>query len=160
MSRYVVSMTLVLVVLWLLFSGMWTHPVILPLGAASVALTVYLSPRLGLLDRDSDPVHMIGPALKYWPWLLWQIVRANLEVARRIIAGPGSISPRIARIDTPHTSDIGRSIYANSITLTPGTVTIQVRDDHIEYYALTGELVEELEAGEMAQRSRQFGDAL
>lgn len=160
MSRYIVSMTIVLVALWLLFSGMWTHPVILPLGAASVALTVYLAHRLGLLDRASDPVHMMVPALKYWPWLLGQIVLANIEVARRIIAGPDSISPRISRTEASHPTDLGRSIYANSITLTPGTVTIQVRDDHIEYYALTEALVEDLERGEMARRSREFGDSI
>jgi multicomponent Na+:H+ antiporter subunit E len=152
LSRYAVRLGLVLVVLWLLFSGLWTHTVVVPLGIASIALTIFIAWRLGIIDRDADPVHLIIPSLKYLPWLMWQMVRANLTVARCILSGNGTLSPHVARLRTSQRSDLGRSIMANSITITPGTVTLEVFPDEIEYYALTAEMVRELEAGEMDRR--------
>lgn len=152
MTRYTVTLTLVLAVLWLLLSGMWTHPIILPLGAASVALTVWLAHRLDIVDRESDPVHLVVPSIKYWPWLLGQILRANLQVARRILGNPRDLSPRMARVRLTQQSDLGRSIFANSITLTPGTVTIRVAEREILYYAISEDLVAELDEGEMDRR--------
>jgi len=150
--RYALSLTLILVVIWLLLSGMWTHPIILPLGAASVILTVWIAFRLEIIDRDTDPLRLMIPSLRYWPWLLGQIVRANLQVASRIIRGQDSLSPRITAVKSTQKSDLGRSIFANSITLTPGTVTIRVRDDDILYYALNEDLIRELDEGEMDRR--------
>ncbi len=152
MFRYALSLTLILVVIWLLLSGMWTHPIILPLGAASVILTVWIAFRLEIIDRDTDPLRLMIPSLRYWPWLLGQIVRANLQVASRIIRGQDSLSPRITAVKSTQKSDLGRSIFANSITLTPGTVTIRVRDDDILYYALNEDLIRELDEGEMDRR--------
>ncbi len=152
MTRYTVSLTLVLVVLWLLLSGMWTHPILLPLGAASVVLTVWLSHRLGIVDRESDPVHLVLPSIKYWPWLMGQILRANVQVAARILSNPRDLTPRLARVRSTQQSDLGRSIFANSITLTPGTVTIRVSAGEIFYYAMSDDLVADLDAGEMDRR--------
>lgn len=152
MFRLIVRLTLVLAMLWLLLSGMWTHPILLPLGAASVALTVWLCWRMGIIDDESEPLHLVVPSLKYWPWLLGQIVRANLQVAGRILKNPRELAPRIARVRSSQRTDLGRSIFANSITLTPGTVTIRVREGEILYYALTDDLVAELDAGEMDRR--------
>lgn len=160
MTRYTVSLTLVLIALWLLMSGMWTHPVILPLGAASVCLTVWLSHRLGIIDKEGDPLHLVIPSLRYWPWLLGQILRANLQVARRILLDPTAISPRFATVRSSQHSDLGRSIFANSITLTPGTVTIQVRAGVILYYALSEDLAAELDEGEMDRRVSRLEEEL
>lgn len=160
MTRSTVSLTLVLIAVWLLLSGMWTHPIILPLGAASVALTVWLSLRLNVIDKDSDPLHLVLPSLKYWPWLMGQILRANLQVAGRILSDPADLSPRIARVRSTQTTDLGRSIFANSITLTPGTVTIQVRAGDILYYAISDDLVAELDAGDMDRRVTRMEEEL
>jgi len=159
-TRYVISQTVLLSVVWLLFSGMWTYPVILSLGVASVIVTVWLVGRMGLLARDTEVLHMIPAALRYWPWLMGQIVRANLQVAGRILAGPDAIDPRIAQTKTLQRTHVGRAIMANSITLTPGTVTLRVTEDHIEYYALTPDLVDDLEAGEMNRRALRFEEGL
>ncbi|MCC5888434.1 MAG: Na+/H+ antiporter subunit E [Gammaproteobacteria bacterium] len=160
MTRYTVSLTLVLIAVWLLLSGMWTHPIILPLGAASVALTVWLAHRLGIVDRESDPLHLVLPSIKYWPWLLGQILRANLQVAARILTNPTDLSPRLARVRSTQNSDLGRSIFANSITLTPGTVTIRVSAGEIFYYAISDDLVAELDEGEMDRRVTRLEEEL
>jgi len=149
---YVVNWTVVLAIIWLLFSGMWDHPIIMPLGAASVALTVYLAYRLGIMDSEGDPMHLIIPSLKYWPWLMGQIIRANLQVAGCILRGNQTLSPRMARLRSQQTTDLGRAIMANSITLTPGTVAVQVRAGEIDYYAMNASLVAELDEGEMNRR--------
>ncbi len=160
MTRYMFSLTVLLAVVWLLFSGMWTYVIILSLGVASVMVTVWLVGRMNLLGRDSEIFHMLPAALRYWPWLIGQIVLANLQVAGRILKGRDSIDPRIARIRIQQRTHVGRAIMANSITLTPGTVTLKVTEEDIEYYALTPDLVEDLEAGEMNRRARQFEEQL
>lgn len=160
MSRYAISLALLLAVVWLLFSGMWTYTLILSLGVASVLLTVWLVARMNLLGRDEEAFRMIPAAVRYWPWLFGQIVLANLQVARCILQGQAVIDPRIARIRVLQKTHVGRVIMANSITLTPGTVTLQVTDDAIEYYALTPDLVDDLEAGEMNRRTARFEEGL
>lgn len=160
MTRYTVSLTLVLGALWLLLSGMWTHPIILPLGAVSVALTVWLSHRLGIVDKEADPLHLVLPSLRYWPWLLYQILRANMQIARRILLDPSDLSPQLASVNCTQRSELGLSIFANSITLTPGTVTIQVHPNSILYYAISEDLVRELDEGDMGRRVTRLEEAL
>lgn len=160
MTRYTISLTLVLTVIWLLLSGMWTHPVILPLGVVSVALTVWLTFRLDMLDREGDPLHLVLPSIRYWPWLLGQIVRANLQVAGRILGRRSGLSPCLATVRSSQKTDLGRAIFANSITLTPGTVTIRVRDGEILYYALTENVVKDLDEGEMDRRVTRLEEQL
>jgi multicomponent Na+:H+ antiporter subunit E len=154
--KYTVSLALVLAIIWLLFSGMWYHPIIVPLGIASVTLTVWLTWRLAVLDREGHPAHLLVRSLRYWPWLLLQILQANLHVARRILSPKLAISPRIVRLKTSQHTDLGRTILANSITLTPGTVSIHVRKNEIWFYALDAESAEGTLSGEMDRRSRTF----
>jgi len=154
--KYTVSLTIILAAIWLLFSGMWTHAVILPLGAVSVALTVYLTRRMGILDREGHPLHLIIPSLKYWPWLMVEIIKSNLLVAKHVFQGERSLSPRLNKVEASQKSELGRVIFANSITLTPGTVTIHVRDHEIWFYALTEEIQRGVLEGDMNRRATEF----
>ncbi|MDQ2068967.1 Na+/H+ antiporter subunit E [Natronospira bacteriovora] len=156
MLKYTVSLAIVLAIIWLLFSGMWTHPIIVPLGAASVALTVWLATRMKIVDREGHPLHLIVPSLKYWPWLLLEIVKSNITVARHVLAGKGSINPRLSRVKASQKTELGRTIYANSITLTPGTVTVHVRDNEIWFYALSEAIEQGVLNGEMDRRATEF----
>lgn len=158
MLKYIASLALVLAVLWLLFSGLWTHPVLLPLGAVSVAFTIWVCHRLGILDRAVRPLHTPVAALRYWPWLLARIIESNLHVARRILAPRLEISPRIVRVPITQQTDLGRAVLANSITLTPGTVSIHVRSNEIWFYALDEESAQGVLSGEMDRRVRRFED--
>nr|WP_301288372.1 Na+/H+ antiporter subunit E [Natronospira proteinivora] len=158
--KYTVSLAVILAIIWLLFSGMWTHPIIVPLGAISVLLTVYLAARMKIVDREGHPLHLLLPSLKYWAWLLVEITKSNLVVARHVLAGEKSINPRMARVKASQKSALGRTIFANSITLTPGTVTVHVRDNEIWFYALTEEIEQGVKNGEMDRRATEFeGDA-
>ena len=121
--RYALVLAVVLSVVWLLLSG-HTEPLLLSLGAVSVLAAVGLARRMGLLDAEAVPFKVTLRALLYLPWLLWQIVKSNLDVARRILDPRLPIAPRVIRVRASQKTDLGRVVYANSITLTPGTVTV------------------------------------
>ena len=159
MLKYTISLTLVLSVTWLLFSGHWTHAVLLPLGALSVAFSVYLARRMRIVDREGHPIQMLLPLIRYLPWLVKEVVKSNLVVAGHIIRGPKSISPRVSRVEITQKADFARVTLANSITLTPGTVSIYVREREIWFYALTEKMEQDVLSGEMDRRVTRMEEA-
>lgn len=156
MLKYSISLAVILSIIWLVFSSQWNHPILLPLGAASIALTLYLAYRMHILDREGHPIHLLVPILKYLPWLIKEVIKANLIVASHIVRGPKSLSPRICRLRNSQETDLGRIFLANSITLTPGTVTVYVREQEVWFYALTEELEQGVLNGEMDGRVTQL----
>ena len=148
----VFSLAVVMSALWLLLSGHWENPLLLGLGAASVVLTLVLSLRMDVADREGHPVHLAIRGLLYWPWLIKEIVLANIDVAKAILGLTDDIRPSVFKIKASQTSDLGKSIYANSITLTPGTVTIALEGDEMTIHALTPGAAEGLATGEMDRR--------
>lgn len=139
-------------VIWLLLSGYFTNPLLLTLGVASCLLVVFIIRRMTLLDDDLPSLQVTLRTIAYIPWLLWEIVKANLDVAKRILHPNLPISPTIFHVKTSQRSDLGKVIYANSITLTPGTVSIYVDTDTIEVHALSQAAANELMAGAMDRR--------
>ena len=149
--RSALALTGLLAAIWLLASGHYS-PLMLSFGAASCLLVVALSMRMRIVDEEALPVRMIPRALVYSPWLVKEVLLANLDVARRILSPRASISPRIVRVTPSQKTDLGRVLYANSITLTPGTVSILVDASAITVHAITREAAEALETGEMDRR--------
>lgn len=152
---HVISLAVVCYGLWLLLSGHYV-PLLLSLGALSVAIVVIVALRMDVIDREGHPIHLTAKALLYWPWLLWEIVKANVDVTRRILAPRMPISPTVVRLRASQRSELGRVIYANSITLTPGTVSMDIERDTITVHALTREAAQALRSGEMDRRVRAF----
>ncbi|MGI9434010.1 MAG: Na+/H+ antiporter subunit E [Geminicoccaceae bacterium] len=150
-----ISLTVVLALLWLLLSGHFADPLLLSLGAASIVLTLVVSIRMGVTDREGHPVHLMFRGLIYWPWLIKEIVVANIDVAKAILGVTDAIRPQVFKIKASQTSELGRTIYANSITLTPGTVAIALDGDEMTIHALTPAAAEGLETGEMDRRVKQ-----
>lgn len=146
------SLAVFLSLLWLLLSGHWSEPLLLGLGAVSVLLVVFITRRKEVLDREGHPVHLILRAVVYWPWLLKEIVVANIDVAKAILHSPVAIAPTVFTVRGSQKSELGRVIYANSITLTPGTVTIDLEGDKLTVHALTRAGLEGVESGEMDRR--------
>lgn len=140
-----------LILLWLLSSGFFV-PLILSLGAASIVAVIWLAHRMDVVDNESHPLHMAPKGLLYFPWLMWEIVKSNIDVAAAIIRGSDAIAPKTMRVKASQQSDVGRVTYANSITLTPGTVTLFVDDDTFVVHALTKGSAEGLETGDMDRR--------
>ena len=136
---------------WLLLSGHY-DALTIGYGVFSCALVVVISTRMDVADREGQPIHLTWNAVIYWGWLGWQIILANFDVARRVLAPSLPISPTMVRLKASQTSDLGQVIYANSITLTPGTVSVDVENGEILVHALTREGAQALEDGEMDRR--------
>ncbi len=152
---HAISLALVCYGLWLLLSGHYV-PLLLALGALSVAIVVIVALRMDVIDREGHPIHLTAKALLYWPWLLWEIVKANVDVTRRILAPRMPISPTVVHLRASQRSELGRVIYANSITLTPGTVSMDIERDTITVHALTREAAQALRGGDMDRRVTEF----
>jgi multicomponent Na+:H+ antiporter subunit E len=149
--RYTVSLFLVLLAVWLGWSGHYV-PLLIGLGLLSILGVLAIGHRMRVIDHESAPIEMAARVLAYIPWLLWQILLANIHVGLRILNPRLPISPRIVRAVPSQRGDMGRVIYANSITLTPGTVSLNVEPDCIMVHALTAEAAEELLEGDMDRR--------
>lgn len=137
--------------IWFLLSG-HTEPLLLGLGAASVAATTWLALRMDLIDREGHPVHLTLRAPLFWIWLGWEIVKANISVIKIILDPKLPINPRRFRLPVSQKTDIGRVLYANSITLTPGTISLEVNENDIEIHALTEAGEASLQDGKMDRR--------
>lgn len=74
--------------------------------------------------------------MAYFPWLLWQIVKANLEVAWVILHPRLPIQPQMVRFSKPLPGPVAHLVLVNSITLTPGTVTVDIEGDEYVVHAL------------------------
>lgn len=138
--------------LWLLFSGMFV-PLLLALGAFSCIFVTWMAQRMGLLTPEPD-ARMLRPlrCLGYLPWFAWQVAKSNVDVVLRILLPSKGISPQVLQVSSTQTSDLARSVYANSITLTPGTISINVDQDVITVHALSREGAEDLKGGAIDAR--------
>ena len=143
-----------LAVFWLLLSGHYTG-LLLALGVASVALVMYLALRMDRVDGERQPLHVPPMLISYWVWHFGEIAKCNIDVARRIVNPKLPISPTMVRVRAGQHSPIATATYANSITLTPGTVTLRVEGDEFHVHALSREGAKDLQSGEMERRVRE-----
>lgn len=150
----IVVLCISLAVLWLLLSGHYSG-LLLSLGLFSLLLVALISVRMDVADKEGQPFHL-NPLklLAYWVWLLAEILKANIAVCRIILQPRLSICPSVLRLKSDQGSVLGRVLYANSITLTPGTVAINLSEDEVEVHALTQEAAANLLQGEMNRRAQ------
>lgn len=148
---HVISLSLTLFLLWLGLSGHFA-PLLLSIGVASTLLVVFLAIRMEVIDHESHPIHLTGRLFRFWGYLFREIIASNIDVIRRILTPGKSISPQLITLPLPLKSDLGRVVYANAITLTPGTVTVQLDSNTITVHALAKETADALASGEMASK--------
>ena len=122
------------------------------LGFISSASAVFLVRRMGIVDAEGLPLDLVPGLLRYAPWLFGTVIQANFDVARRILHPRLPITPTVIRVPAEQRTAPGRVSYANSITLTPGTISLEVSDDEIEVHALSVDAAEDLQSGEMGRR--------
>lgn len=146
---------LVLACFWLALSG-YFKPLLLTLGVVSCLLVAWVTVRKRLIDDESALTQLRwGRWYRYNAWLVVQIARSAVDVAARILHPRLPISPTVDNVPAELT-DLGKVIYANSITLTPGTVSINLTKDEIIVHSLTREGMEELKSGGMYRRVKQL----
>jgi multicomponent Na+:H+ antiporter subunit E len=145
------SFVILLFLFWIFLSG-HLEPLLLGLGVASAALTVFLSRRMNVIDHESYPLHLSSKFPGFYLYIFKEIVKANIDVVKRILHWRGAaISPQMIEVPQSQKSDLGAVIYANSITLTPGTVTIKLSKDTLTVHALSKEAAAELAKGTMSR---------
>lgn len=142
MRRWI-TLCLLLAAFWLANSGHFSVLVI-GLGVVSVAIVLLVSIRMNVIDQESQPLHLFPHIFRYWFRLLTAIIKANIAVSIRIWRGVSSIRPTVLRFETSSHTNVGKTILANSITLTPGTVTVDVGDNHVIVHALSAPDLDEL----------------
>lgn len=141
---------------WLLWSGLTVevdashgglhiNNLLLGLGISSCALVVWLGAKLKVLDQEGHPYHLLGGILGYLPWLFREVVLSNISVARIVLSPRMGIHSHLIRVPASQKTVVGQVIHANTITLTPGTITLDLRDGELLVHALT------LDAGDPAQ---------
>ena len=141
---------------WVLLSGQFS-PLLLGLGALSVLLVAGLMFRMNRIDRQPSTVQPSAGIFAYAAWLAGRVIRANFDVARRIWDPELPVRPVWERLDTQVETPVEKPLYANSITLTPGTLTTDVGEDHFRVHCLSRSGRAELERGEMERRIRRLG---
>lgn len=140
------------VVAWLLWSGHYS-PLLLALGAGSCLLSLWLAMRTGFFDRDVYSLYL-GPGLpRFWGWLLGEIVRSNFTVARVVLARRMPVAPELVTVDASRLSPVAQTMVANSITLTPGTASINVDGGRIEVHCLNGAVAAAVRGGGILERA-------
>jgi len=143
----------ILFIFWLLLSGHYT-PMLIGFGLGSSVLVVYLARRMDVVDHEGLPLQLGGRFWVYFPWLMKEIFIANVKVARIILSPKLPISPVMTHFRASQESDLGKAIYANSITLTPGTITTGIQGQDLEIHALTLKDIDGREEDEMDLRVR------
>ena len=145
------ALTASLFAFWLLLSGIYTPFLVLSGLAASLAVAL-LAQRMEVADREGHPIHLVLAALTYWPWLLKEIFKSGWQVARIIVDPRLPISPTFVRFKPSQKSTVALATHANSITLTPGTITVDAGHEEFLVHALTREGAAGLAGSEMDRR--------
>ena len=154
--KYALALWIALAAIWMFWSG-HTEPFMLFLGAVSCSAVVLICGRMGILDGETVPVWLgLRPFTHYAPWLIGEIVKANLDVSRRILQRQMPIQPTMTTVYPTQRTELGRVILANSITLTPGTVSVDMQDRSIRVHSLTAAGAEQDAAGGMDRRVSQL----
>ncbi len=137
---------------WLLWSGHYSELFLCLLGATSVLTVIWLAHRMQITDNEGAPIGLGFRSIGYAIWLAKEIVEANIVVTRLILDPELPIRPRMIRTKASQKTDFGRVVLANSITLTPGTVSVDIQGDRILVHALSLAEAEEDLSGDMDRR--------
>jgi multicomponent Na+:H+ antiporter subunit E len=152
---------LALAALWASFSEKF-DALHLGFGVFSVGLTLWLSRTLfetSLLPGDLDWLRRASLVrMAVYPfWLGWEVMKANVDMAKLILGPLDRIDPVLLRFDTPLESALGRVTLGNSITLTPGTFTLEIEGQTLRVHAITEDAARSPVIGQM---ERLIGEAL
>jgi multicomponent Na+:H+ antiporter subunit E len=153
-----ISLTVFLFAFWLALSGHYT-PALVASGAACALLCLGVAHRLRAVDAEGHPIELFGRAFTYIPWLAFEVTKSAWAVTKVIVHPRLPISPTMTVVRAGQRTAIGVATYANSITLTPGTITVGVDGKDLIVHALVREGALDLEAGGMDRRVSRYEGA-
>ena len=147
----ILLITALLAIAWLLWSGLF-KPLLLGLGALSCALTIYVLHRMGYFSNETFAFRYSYRLVGYWIWLGKEVVLSSIEVSRLVLSPRLNVDPRVVRINVSGLDLVDQALLGNSVTLTPGTLTLDVHEGNMLVHALTPKGAAALQAGEMQRR--------
>lgn len=141
---------------WILLSGEFTF-ILITSGIVASLIAAYLSHDIfiGKADIKSETGRVFR-FFRYLPWLLWQIILCNLEIAYLVLNPKPLVDPQIVRFKTDLKTDLGIVTLANSITLTPGTVTVEANREEFVIHAIWQKSAEGIISGDMQRRVKEI----
>jgi multicomponent Na+:H+ antiporter subunit E len=153
-----ISLAAFLFVFWLALSGHYT-PMLVGAGLVSAVLCVLAAFRMWIVDEEGHPIRLLRGVPGYHPWLVREIVKSAWGVTRIVLDPRLPISATLTTVKASQKTAAGIATYANSITLTPGTLTVRASGDELTVHALTRAGALDLEAGDMDRRVTRFEGA-
>lgn len=150
-----IILTASLFAFWLALSGHYT-PVFVAAGLLSAIASAAAVARARALDEEGQPIHLIPGALTYWPWLAWEILKSAWGVTRIVLDPRLPISPTMTVVKATQLTEGGLVTYANSITLTPGTLTVGLKGHDLTIHALSRVGADDIDGGLMDRRVTRF----
>ena len=152
---YGLSLSACLFAFWLLLSG-YFEAFLVAAGAGSSVAVALFAHRMKVLDREGHPIHLSLRALTYWPWLGMEIIKSAWNVSRIILDPKLPISPTLVRFKPSQRTIVGLVTHANSITLTPGTISVEAEEDEFLVHGLTKASAEGCIDSDMDRRVTRF----
>lgn len=148
--------TIAMFLFWILLSGEFTF-ILITSGIVASLIVAYLSHDIfiGKADIKSETGRVFR-FFRYLPWLLWQIILCNLEIAYLVLNPKPLVDPQLVRFKPDAKTDLGIVTLANSITLTPGTVTVEANREEFVVHAIWQKSAEGIINGEMQQRVKEI----
>lgn len=148
-----ISLVIVLCLFWVALSGHYT-PLLLTIGLVSIGLCVFAARRMRIVDPEGHPIEWAIGLATYLPWLVAEIGRSAWALARIILDPRLPISPAMTVVKASQRTSVGIATFANSITLTPGTITVAVSGNDLTVHSIVRAGARDLEGGEMDRRVR------
>ena len=145
--------TILLGVFWILLSG-YFQPLLLSFGVVSTVLVVYVVLRMNKIDNEPRDLGTGLRSLNYFSWLIGQIIMSSVHVTKLIWGSPASVSPALEKISIKNIPKSKRVLYANSITLTPGTLSVDLSEEknEITVHSLQKRSIDQLKKGSMENK--------
>lgn len=138
-------------------SGFWDNPLLLGFGIASVILCLFFAWKIEKKYPFHKDISLLPGLPLFWLWLFKEVIIANIDVLKRIwLPEEYPLSPTVRTLTMSQKTRLGKTTYANAITLTPGTISMDVKGNEVTVYGLLTEAVDDLEKGEMDRRVSQL----
>lgn len=144
---------IIFVAIWCGLAGFHTDSVSLLFMIFAPLVTWLLAISLDLLPKKN---HFKFSAIIYFGWLLKEILMSSIAVSRIAFRKNIRLHPTLETIKTIQNNHIGTVIYNNSITLTPGTVTLSTKNEYLLVHALDVSFMNDLKEGEMDNKVKEI----
>ena len=153
-TRLGFSFLTLLVLIWLIFSSFDNKH--LYFGLLAIMLSYNWCKKILFISTSKNKFYIFDlnwiALAEYMLWLCWQIFIANIHVAKIILSNKNDLDPQVMIFKSDLKHPLAKSLLANSITLTPGTITLNVFADNFEVHALNEEFTHLIKVGELNKK--------